>query len=147
MAFRQSYLRVLKQLMIDQSFRSHPKRRKKATYDRRRTYIKWHSCDGPDSIMNEALCSFHHVDLDSGAISLNDNMRIIVSVELTGGRRVDEVIYKYEGREIMLPQPGFDPPGIEYLQWHRKEVFRSPGRLLLAEGNFRLAAEPKPTNY
>ena len=111
-------------------------------------HIKWHSCNGPDTLKNGlALCSFHHVALDSGAISLNDNMRIIVSVDLTGGRRVEEVIYKFEGREIMLPQPGFDPPAAEFLKWHRKEVFRSPGRLLSNEENFLQAAEPKPTNY
>ncbi len=111
-------------------------------------HIKWHSCNGPDTLKNGlALCSFHHVALDSGAISLNDNMRIIVSVDLTGGRRIDEVIYKYEGREVMLPQPGFDPPATEFLKWHRKEVFRSPGRLLSNEENLLKAAEPKPTNY
>jgi putative restriction endonuclease len=111
-------------------------------------HIKWHSCNGPDSLKNGlALCSFHHVALDLGAISLNDNMRIIISVDLTGGRRIDEVIYKYEGREIIFPQPGFDPPGVEYLQWHRKEVFRSPGRLLRNEENVLMAAEPEPTDY
>ncbi len=111
-------------------------------------HIKWHSCNGPDSLKNGlALCSFHHVALDSGAISLNDKMRIIVSADLTGGRRVEDVIFKYEGREIMHPQPGFDQPGVEYLQWHRKEVFRSPVRLLQPEENILRAAESEPTNY
>ena len=94
-------------------------------------HIKWHSCNGPDSTNNGlALCSFHHVALDAGAISLNDNIRIIVSADLTGGRRIEDEIYQFEGRDIMLPQPGFDVPEVEFIKWHRKEVFRSPGRIL-----------------
>ncbi|MGF1584333.1 MAG: phosphorothioated DNA-binding restriction endonuclease [Bacteroidales bacterium] len=111
-------------------------------------HIKWHSCNGPDSIKNGlALCSFHHVALDAGAISLNDNLRIIISVDLTGGKRIEDVIYRYEGREIMLPQPGFDQPEVEFLQWHRKEVFRSPGRLLPHNGSLLKAAETEHPYY
>jgi len=87
------------------------------------------------------------VALDAGAISLNDKMRIIVSVDLTGGRRIEDVIYKYEGQEIMLPQPGFDQPELEFLQWHRKEVFRTPGRLLPHEGDILRVAESEPPDY
>jgi putative restriction endonuclease len=112
------------------------------------SHIKWHSCNGPDSMKNGlALCSFHHVALDAGAISLTDNLRIIISVDLTGGRRIEDVIYRYEGREIMLPQPGFDLPEAEFLQWHRKEVFRSPGRLLPHDGSLLMAADSERPDY
>ena len=94
-------------------------------------HIMWHSCSGPDSVDNGiALCPFHHVALDAGAISLNDDMQIIVSADLSGGSRLEDEIYRYEGRQIMLPQPGFALPSAGHLKWHRKEVFRFPSRTL-----------------
>jgi len=112
-------------------------------------HIKWHSCNGPDSTNNGlALCSFHHIALDAGAISLNDNIRIIVSADLTGGKRMEDEIYKFEGREIMEPQPGFDFPKMDYIKWHRKEVFRSPGRLLESKENIlKVAESEKPYTW
>jgi len=107
-------------------------------------HIRWHSCNGPDSTNNGlALCSFHHIALDAGAISLNDSLKIIVSADLTGGKRMEEEIYKFEGREIMEPQPGFDIPKIDYVKWHRKEVFRSPERLLESQENLLKASDPE----
>ena len=111
-------------------------------------HIKWHSHNGPDSTNNGlALCPFHHIALDAGAISLNDNLKIVVSADLTGGQRIEDEIYHYEGREIMDPQPGFDVPKVEYVKWHRKEVFRSPGRLLESDDSFLMAAESDAPDY
>lgn len=111
-------------------------------------HIKWHSHNGPDSTNNGlALCPFHHISLDAGAISLNDNLKIVVSADLTGGRRIEDEIYRYEGREIMNPQPGFDVPKVEYVKWHRKEVFRSPGRLLESDDSFLTAADSDAPDY
>lgn len=111
-------------------------------------HIKWHSCSGPDTTSNGlALCSFHHVALDAGAISLKDNLRIVVSADLSGGRRIEDEIYKYEGREILLPQPGFDIPEVEFLKWHRKQVFRAPGRMFVSNESTLKAAEKESPNY
>jgi hypothetical protein len=41
---------------------------------------------------------------------------------------VDELLYRFEGRRLRLPQASYPPPAHAYVAWHRKEVFRVPAR-------------------
>jgi putative restriction endonuclease len=93
-------------------------------------HIKWHAWDGPDQVENGvALCAFHHVALDAGALGFNDDLRILVSCDVNGQTMVEELLYCFAGRRLQLPQSSFPPPARHYVTWHRKEVFRAPARL------------------
>ena len=92
-------------------------------------HIKWHAWSGPDQVENGvALCSFHHVALDTGALGLGDDLRILVSCDVNGQTMVDDFLYRFEGRRLQLPQSSYPPPARSYVAWHHKEVFRSPAR-------------------
>jgi putative restriction endonuclease len=107
-------------------------------------HVHWHTYFGLDAVSNGlALCALHHIALDSGAITFTDDRRMLVSQDLTGGLLVDRMIYQFEGRPLDSTQPGCESLSINSLVWHRKEVFRSPARLVYsrAETTSR-AAEP-----
>ena len=43
-------------------------------------HVRWHAYDGPDDVANGlALCAFHHMALDAGALSISDSHTILVS--------------------------------------------------------------------
>jgi putative restriction endonuclease len=93
-------------------------------------HIKWHAYGGPDTINNGvALCSFHHKMLDRGAMGFNDNFLIDVSQEVHGGQKVNDLLLQYVGKKLAPPQSGLERPLLRFVSWHRKEVFREPGRL------------------
>ncbi len=92
-------------------------------------HVKWHAAGGPDEMDNGlALCSLHHKALDSGAIGIDDDDRIIVSQEINGSHGISDWFLSYLGKQIRKPQDG--QPGVlkEYKEWHRTQVFRGPGR-------------------
>ena len=41
---------------------------------------------------------------------------------------IEELLYRFEGRRLLLPQSSYLPPARDYVAWHRKEVFRAPAR-------------------
>ena len=92
-------------------------------------HIKWHAAGGPDSQENGmALCSFHHVAFDKGAIGISENMKIMVSQDVSGQSRVDELILRFSGKELRRPQIGCLGPAKKFTDWHRKQRFRAPPR-------------------
>jgi len=92
-------------------------------------HIQWYAWHGPDQVNNGiALCAFHHVALDTGAVGFSDELRILVSCDVSGQTMVDELLYRFEGRQVRPPQRSYPPPAREYVAWHRKEVFRAPAR-------------------
>jgi putative restriction endonuclease len=92
-------------------------------------HVKWHAYQGPDQVENGvALCSFHHIALDAGALGLSDDLCILVSCDVNGQTMIEELLYRFEGRQLMLPQSSYPPPARDYVAWHRKEVFHAPAR-------------------
>jgi putative restriction endonuclease len=92
-------------------------------------HVKWHAYQGPDQVDNGvALCSFHHIALDAGALGLSDDLRILVSCDVNGQTMIEEFLYCFEGRQLLLPQSSYPPPARDYVAWHRKEVFHAPAR-------------------
>jgi putative restriction endonuclease len=75
-----------------------------------------------------ALCSFHHVALDAGALGFDDNLRILVSCDVNGQTMVEEFLYRFAGQRLRPPQASYPLPTHNYVAWHRKEVFRAPAR-------------------
>jgi putative restriction endonuclease len=92
-------------------------------------HVKWHAAGGPDVPENGiALCSFHHVAFDRGALSLDDQLRILVSQEVVGRVRLEDLLLRFVGCALGRPQTGTPTPDLEYIRWHRREVFRHPAR-------------------
>jgi putative restriction endonuclease len=93
-------------------------------------HIKWHAAGGPDVQENGlALCSFHHVALDRGALSLDDSLGILISQQVNGHSRTEEFLLRFSGASLRGPQRGAPVPEERFLNWHRTEVFRGPARL------------------
>lgn len=88
-------------------------------------HIRWKQYGGPCSVNNGlCLCSLHHRAFDMGAIAIDDNFKILLSSSLNGGALTDELFYKYDGNEIFKPKNELFLPAINYIKWHRKEIFR-----------------------
>jgi len=82
-------------------------------------HIKWHAAGGPDEPENGlALCSFHHVALDRGALSLDDELRILVSQHVNGHSQTEELLLRFAGASLRRPQRGAPDPEAAFLTWH-----------------------------
>ncbi|MCF8229478.1 MAG: HNH endonuclease [Bacteroidales bacterium] len=87
-------------------------------------HIKWHQAGGPSEIINGiALCSLHHKLFDSGAFTINDGFKIIVS-EMVNGSGSEEILYRYDNKEINYPRNKKYFPDDNFLEWHVCEVFK-----------------------
>lgn len=92
-------------------------------------HIKWHAAGGPDTSENGlALCSFHHVAFDQGAIAIDDEYRVQVSSHFTGDSELARGLVRLAGRPMLGPQSGAPRPAPRFLGWQRAERFRSPAR-------------------
>lgn len=92
-------------------------------------HIMWHQAKGPAIAANGlACCSLHHRALDRGAIGISEDRRILVSSSVHGGPMLDEYFLSLAGKPLRTPNRIEDAPREEFLQWHRREVFRRPPR-------------------
>ena len=96
-------------------------------------HIKWHSEGGPDRVPNGlALCKLHHHALDQGAIGLtpsgNRRFTLLVSQELSGTSEAFRQLVDARGRPMRRPQERSQLPDPEFVDWHRRQVFRGEPR-------------------
>ncbi|MBS0206520.1 MAG: HNH endonuclease [Planctomycetes bacterium] len=95
-------------------------------------HIKWHVAGGPDVEANGlALCSMHHKLFDLGAFTVNDNLYLGVSQKANGTTGLSEWLMMFHGRQLRKSQSEMWRPSIEFLDWHRAEVFHGPMRELI----------------
>ena len=91
-------------------------------------HIHWHAYGGTSEVRNGlALCVLHHKLFDLGSFTVGEDLRVSVSGYLTG-RGKEMAIGQYDGGRLYVPT-GLDDslkPALEYLRWHRNEVFISP---------------------
>lgn len=88
-------------------------------------HIKWKQYGGPCEIPNGlALCAIHHKAFDKGSIGLDESMRVQVSEAVNGGGIVGRLFWDFRGKIISLPQVKAYCPQDEFVDWHRREVFR-----------------------
>lgn len=89
-------------------------------------HIRWFSAGGPDTVDNGlALCSLHHTLFDRGALSISDDLKIVPS-QLLHSDASDSSITDLDGKPLsVMPLNLDDYPKLEYLQWHRKQVFHA----------------------
>ncbi len=93
-------------------------------------HIQWFQAQGPDIVPNGiALCSLHHKVFDLGAFSiLPGSYQMVFSQHLNGGDDAAGRMLAYHGASLILPQSREYLPQEDFLEWHRKQVFKSPGR-------------------
>jgi putative restriction endonuclease len=78
---------------------------------------------GSDTINNGiALCKVHHWALDRGAISLNQNYKILVSKKMNG-QMADEYFFQYELKDIFIPRNEDNHLDISNIDYHYQYIF------------------------
>lgn len=96
-------------------------------------HIRWHQAGGPAVLSNGlALCSLHHRLFDRGAFTLTADGRVEVSQHLNGGPATEAVLTRFHSLSLRRPDNPADAPNPGYVSWHRREVFRSPGKWMAA---------------
>ena len=94
-------------------------------------HIRWHCYAGPDEVSNGlALCSLHHKLFDKGAFTIQPDLAIVASQDLSGREGLETWILRHHGTKLRSPQQSDATPRPEHLAWHRAEVFRRPERPL-----------------
>lgn len=88
-------------------------------------HIKAFSAEGPNAVNNGILLrSDLHALFDSGYLTLEDDLRIVVSSRLHDDYGNGKDYYPYHGRRLMVvPEEPRLQPASEYLEWHRESVF------------------------
>ena len=88
-------------------------------------HIRWHCECGPDTSTNGlALCSLHHALFDRGAFTLTSGRTIEVSRRVSGSM-VNESLRRHDGQPLAEPSDSTARAGLDFIDWHRREVFRA----------------------
>lgn len=93
-------------------------------------HIKWFQAQGPDIVPNGlALCSLHHKIFDLGAFAiLPETYQMVFSQHLNGSGEPASRMLAYHGASLILPQSRDYLPHLEFLEWHKEQVFKNPAR-------------------
>jgi putative restriction endonuclease len=92
-------------------------------------HIKWHVNGGPDLEINGlALCSMHHKLFDLGVFTIFDDLSLRVSDRVNGTFGLREWLMCHHGRPVRKAQSERWLPSVQFLAWHREQVFRGPSR-------------------
>jgi len=89
-------------------------------------HVKWFSQGGPDALENGlALCELHHALFDLGVIGISQEFQIEISDGFIGKSESSKrLVYDLHGKELLLPAPNKPMPSLDFLSWHKQEVFR-----------------------
>lgn len=87
-------------------------------------HVRWFNLGGPDAPNNGlALCSLHHKLFDRGALGLDGEHRIRVSVEFSARTEAAKRVYDLHERPLR-PRRGTLLPALEFVDWHATQVFK-----------------------
>lgn len=93
-------------------------------------HIKWHAVGGPDRVENGlALCGFHHRALDRGAWGLErqeGGFKILISSKISGEGEAVRLLRAYHRKRLRSPHKDQPSPQSAFVEWHKREVFRTP---------------------
>jgi putative restriction endonuclease len=73
------------------------------------------------------LSTLHDAAFDSGLITLDENLNVLLSKRLRGffpQRSLEQNFVPFEGRPIRLPEKLAEPDG-DFLRYHREEIFQN----------------------
>ncbi|MEX0981067.1 MAG: HNH endonuclease [Bacteroidales bacterium] len=105
-------------------------------------HIKWFQAGGPDTISNGiALCSMHHKLFDRGAYAFSNDHHLVASSKIHNGNQLEEILFRYQGRQIQLPLNPNEKPESIYLNWHWKNIFKRPVRYFEKLNELNIAAD------
>jgi putative restriction endonuclease len=94
-------------------------------------HIKWHQAAGPAIVQNGlSLCVLHHKTFDLGAFTVGSDLTVIVSDEVSGLCGLAEHLLTYHGKCLSRPIHVDAAPAMEFINWHRSQVFRGQPRPL-----------------
>ena len=96
-------------------------------------HVMWHTAGGADAVENGlALCALHHWLLDRGAFTLAAGGSASIVVEVSessrGGEGFAKWLLAFHGRPVAAPVSVGHRVSEPSVLWHRREVFRGPGR-------------------
>jgi putative restriction endonuclease len=92
-------------------------------------HVKWKQARGPDQVDNGiAMCVLHHRAFDRGVFTIEPDLRLAISADLTGGPSINSLFIELHGKAIRPPHAARLRPRAEFLGWHKKEVFHPPAR-------------------
>ena len=98
-------------------------------------HIKWHQARGPDIVANGvSMCSLHHKLFDLGAFTLDHASTVMVSEQVNGSARFEEVLLRHHGARMTPPMRAEHLPHPEYVNWHQRQVFKREARPMPAGG-------------
>lgn len=95
-------------------------------------HIKWVQMLGPNKVCNGlAMCSLHHKLFDAGAFTImfvERTYRVVFSGKLSSGHETfrNSLLRLHQADLSLLPLNPADHPGIDFLRWHYREVFKPP---------------------
>ena len=75
-----------------------------------------------------ACCRIHHQAVNRGAISLSDDLRILVSSRFHGNEQVEPLFHALSGQPLRTPNRKDALPVEHVIDWHRRQVFRGEAR-------------------
>jgi putative restriction endonuclease len=95
-------------------------------------HIKWFQAGGPDVEINGlCLCALHHKIFDLGAFTVRPEDGVMVfSRHAMGSPEPQSRLLAYHGAALINPQNRDQAPHPQFLDWHRREVFKEPGRAI-----------------
>lgn len=98
-------------------------------------HIKWHQAGGPDVEPNGlALCSLHHKVFDLGAFTVAEG-KVLVSELVNGDAGCEYVMLRHHGNDLRRPVRPELAPNVEFLGWHRRQVFKErPRPVMVGDG-------------
>jgi putative restriction endonuclease len=93
-------------------------------------HIKWFQANGADEVPNGiAMCSLHHKVFDLGVFKiLPESFVMVFSQHLNGSEAASQRMLAYHGAGMILPQANEYLPTPANLEWHAKQVFKTPAR-------------------
>ncbi len=93
-------------------------------------HIKWFQANGADDVPNGiAMCSLHHKVFDLGVFKiLPESFVMVFSQHLNGSEVASQRMLAYHGAGMILPQAKEYLPTPANLEWHAKQVFKTPVR-------------------
>lgn len=94
-------------------------------------HIKWHGALGPAKTKNGlSLCALHHKLFDKGVFTLLPSELKVVVNEKASGNGFEESLGRYHEKKLsVLPGNRKKWPAPEYIEWHVRQVFKSPKQI------------------
>lgn len=93
-------------------------------------HVRWWAFEGPDDLANGlCLCAIHHKLFDKGVLGLTPDRTVTVSARFVGrSASARDMVLSLAGRPVRDPQPGMDAVESDHIDWHGRQVFRTPAR-------------------